>query len=63
MPAIASPDVNTSETARHDSSTQNLCRADDQVRCSDGTVICGHHRCDGHRDCPGGDDEQNCPGL
>lgn len=38
------------------------CRADDKVRCADGSVfICTDQQCDGKRDCPGGDDEENCP--
>jgi hypothetical protein len=38
------------------------CRADDKVRCADGTVyICNVQLCDGKPDCPGGDDEANCP--
>lgn len=37
------------------------CRADDVVRCADGSaIICADQQCDGVRDCPGGDDEDNC---
>ncbi|KAF5298303.1 hypothetical protein FQA39_LY11787 [Lamprigera yunnana] len=40
----------------------NKCRADDVVRCGDGsTVICADQFCDGIKDCPGGEDEQDCP--
>jgi len=42
--------------------TIDRCRADDKVRCADGTVyICNVQLCDGKPDCPGGDDEANCP--
>lgn len=42
--------------------TIDRCRADDKVRCADGTVsICNVQLCDGVPDCPGGDDEANCP--
>ena len=37
------------------------CRADDKVRCADGSIyICADQKCDGKRDCPDGDDEANC---
>lgn len=38
------------------------CRADDKVRCGDSSIyICTDQECDGRRDCPGGEDEENCP--
>lgn len=38
------------------------CRADDKVRCGDSSIfICTDQECDGHSDCPGGEDEENCP--
>ncbi|XP_057651724.1 basement membrane-specific heparan sulfate proteoglycan core protein-like isoform X29 [Diorhabda carinulata] len=37
------------------------CRADDSVRCSDGSrVICADQVCDGIEDCDNGADEDNC---
>ncbi|XP_037075728.1 basement membrane-specific heparan sulfate proteoglycan core protein-like isoform X4 [Pollicipes pollicipes] len=38
-----------------------MCRGDNVAFCSDGTLICEVQLCDGKRDCPGGDDENNCP--
>jgi len=42
----------------------DLCRADDQVRCLDGkAIICSDQVCDGTPDCPGAEDEDmrmNC---
>ncbi|XP_076325413.1 terribly reduced optic lobes isoform X10 [Tachypleus tridentatus] len=40
-----------------------LCRSDDQVFCQDGTCIDRDRLCDGHQDCPHGDDEDNCACL
>nr|CAD7404401.1 unnamed protein product [Timema poppensis] len=41
---------------------QDKCRADDKVRCADGSIyICRVHICDGNPDCPQGDDEKDCP--
>ncbi|CAK9818275.1 Low-density lipoprotein receptor-related protein 1B [Anthophora quadrimaculata] len=41
--------------------TTNKCRADDTVRCSDGSrFICSVQRCDGLPDCDDGGDEVDC---
>lgn len=38
------------------------CRGDDMVPCGNtGVYICEIQQCDGKADCPGGDDEVNCP--
>lgn len=41
---------------------RDRCRADDAVRCPDSSVsICTVQQCDGNVDCPGGEDELDCP--
>lgn len=41
--------------------TANKCRADDTVRCSDGSrYICSVQQCDGMPDCDDGGDEVGC---
>ncbi|XP_076237453.1 uncharacterized protein LOC143181108 [Calliopsis andreniformis] len=43
-------------------STADKCRADDTVRCSDGSrYICSVQQCDGVPDCEDGGDELDCP--
>ncbi|XP_044266423.1 basement membrane-specific heparan sulfate proteoglycan core protein isoform X17 [Tribolium madens] len=43
-------------------SSESKCRADDSVRCSDGSPsICADQVCDGVKDCADGGDEENCP--
>ncbi|XP_035706486.1 basement membrane-specific heparan sulfate proteoglycan core protein isoform X3 [Folsomia candida] len=44
-------------------SRKDGCRADDQVRCSDGSpvFICSDEQCDGIKHCPNGEDEAQCP--
>lgn len=43
-------------------SASNKCRADDTVRCHDGSrYICSVQQCDGVPDCDDGGDEVDCP--
>lgn len=43
-------------------SSSNKCRADDTVRCHDGSrYICSVQQCDGVPDCDDGGDENDCP--
>jgi len=43
-------------------SSSNKCRADDTVRCLDGSrYICSVQQCDGVPDCDDGGDEVDCP--
>lgn len=42
--------------------SESKCRADDSVRCADGSrSICADQICDGIKDCDDGRDEDNCP--
>ncbi|XP_060829423.1 basement membrane-specific heparan sulfate proteoglycan core protein-like isoform X3 [Bombus pascuorum] len=43
-------------------SIPSKCRADDTIRCRDGSrSICSVQQCDGVKDCDDGDDEDGCP--
>ncbi|XP_076481720.1 terribly reduced optic lobes isoform X17 [Bombus vancouverensis nearcticus] len=43
-------------------SISSKCRADDTIRCRDGSrSICSVQQCDGVKDCDDGDDEDGCP--
>ena len=64
------PTESTAETTRQpivtlptepeDSPENDLCRADDQIRCFDGkAIICSDQVCDGVKDCPGAEDEDS----
>lgn len=60
-----SPDEEiTAEYSPPLNSPSSKCRADDVVRCklNPHIEICGDQLCDGSYDCPGGEDESNCPG-
>ncbi|KAK6621855.1 hypothetical protein RUM44_001662 [Polyplax serrata] len=57
-------DVDEDEAQKTTTTTDGVpdrCRADDKVRCPDGTAyICRDQVCDGHADCNDGWDESNC---
>ncbi|KAK9296799.1 hypothetical protein QLX08_009319 [Tetragonisca angustula] len=55
--------TNVAGVAREsDARASSKCRADDTVRCSDGSrYICSVQQCDGVKDCDDGDDENGCP--
>lgn len=66
-PAEVKPEVSDFDDDREDEvstlrSSSNMCRADDTVRCQDGSRhICSVQQCDGVLDCDDGGDEVDCP--
>lgn len=67
LPPEVKPEVSDVDDDREDEvstlrSSSNMCRADDTVRCQDGSRhICSVQQCDGVLDCDDGGDEVNCP--
>ncbi|XP_070527636.1 basement membrane-specific heparan sulfate proteoglycan core protein isoform X6 [Cardiocondyla obscurior] len=56
------PDIDRENEQSTLRSTTNKCRADDTVRCHDGSrYICSVQQCDGVPDCDDGGDEVDCP--
>ncbi|XP_019884797.1 basement membrane-specific heparan sulfate proteoglycan core protein isoform X13 [Camponotus floridanus] len=67
LSAEVKPEVSDIDDDREDEvstlrSSSNMCRADDTVRCQDGSRhICSVQQCDGVLDCDDGGDEVDCP--
>ncbi|XP_050453317.1 basement membrane-specific heparan sulfate proteoglycan core protein isoform X8 [Cataglyphis hispanica] len=68
LPSEVKPEVSDIEDDNREDevstlrSSSNMCRADDTVRCQDGSRhICSVQQCDGVPDCDDGGDEVGCP--